>query len=281
MQYKIITLDDQSPFDTIQEMDNTVRRYNSMIKKTHYETLNVLKQYSCKYIGVSHLKIQTIATRVGKSIATIKRHLKYLKDNGFISISNTKRQKKKGQGANIYVINPFDVYEKIQAKLKNELPEMSYRNRDKKHNEYQSQQGFRFVAVKKQTINTFKLLNSFISTKRRKKQIRLNREENIKYFRSCPEGVPFELYQKFRPFFSDGQIKSLYNAITKQTNNDSRMTSEEYTDIVDNSFNALVKALRKSHRGEMPKIQNIFGYASAVAKRQTLKLITQKLWGFA
>lgn len=113
MAYQLISLEEHTTFDSIQEMDNTVRQYNAQISKTHYETLNLLKQYSCKVIGVSHIKIKTIADRLGKSVRTIKRHLKYLKEQGFISIINTMRSKIGGKGANAYAINPVEVQQKI------------------------------------------------------------------------------------------------------------------------------------------------------------------------
>lgn len=129
-------------------------------------------------IGVSHIKIKTIAEKLSKSVATVKRHIKYLKDHGFITVINTQRVKKGGKGANTYAINPFEMFEKIQQKIKNELSQMSHRKEDKKHNQYQSQQAMAFVKAKKETMYSLKLLNSFISNNRRKKQIKLNRNEN-------------------------------------------------------------------------------------------------------
>ncbi|MEJ7142110.1 helix-turn-helix domain-containing protein, partial [Staphylococcus capitis] len=82
MAYELISLQELATFQSIKEMDNTVRQYNTKISKTHYETLNLLKQYSCKVIGVSHIKMKTIAKRLKKSTRTIARHLKYLKEKG-------------------------------------------------------------------------------------------------------------------------------------------------------------------------------------------------------
>lgn len=274
MAYQLISLEEHATFDSIQAMDNTVRQYNAKISKTHYETLNLLKQYSCKVIGVSHIKIKTIAEKLEKSVATVKRHIKYLKENGFITVINTLRSKQGGKGANTYAINPIELFKKIQ----NELSQMSYRKTDKKRNQHQSQQAMAFVQIKKETMSFLKLLNSFVSNKGRKKQIQLKRIENIKYFRACPEGVPIEFYQRYKPFFSDAQIKCLFNKISDQVNQYPNINDEEYTDIVDNTMDSLVKALRNYHRGQGEKIYNIFAYASAAAKYQAFKQCSMNMW---
>ncbi|MCE5025540.1 replication/maintenance protein RepL [Staphylococcus simulans] len=274
MSYQLINLEEHATFDSIQEMDNTVRQYNAKISKTHYETLNLLKQYSCKVIGVSHLKIKTIADCLGKSVRTIKRHLKYLKEQGFISVINIMRSKIGGKGASAYAINPVEV----QQKIINVTSQMSRRKADKKRSQHQSQQAMAFVRTKKETMYFFKLLNSFVSNKRRHKQIKLKRIENIKYFRACPEGVPVELYQRYKPFFSDAQIKCLFNKISDQINQYPNINDEEYTDIINDTLDSLVKALRNYHRGQGDKICNIFAYATAAAKYQALRQYSMKLW---
>ncbi len=64
MTHQLIDLEEYTTFESIQAMDNTVRQYNTKISKTHFETLNLLKQYSCKVIGVSHIKIKTMANQL-------------------------------------------------------------------------------------------------------------------------------------------------------------------------------------------------------------------------
>ncbi|AVO03364.1 hypothetical protein A9958_13020 (plasmid) [Staphylococcus simulans] len=273
MAYQLISLEEHATFDSIQAMDNTVRQYNAKISKTHYETLNLLKQYSCKVIGVSHIKIKTIAERLGKSIRTIKHHIKFLKEQGFITVINIMR-KKGGKGANAYAINPLE----MQQSIINCTSEIARRNKDKKRNQHQSHQALSYVHVEKKTISLLKLLNSFVSNKRRKKQIKLKRVENIKYFRACPEGVSIEFYQRYKPFFSDAQIKCLFNKISDQITQYPNINDEEYTDIVDNTMDSLVKALRNYHRGQGEKVYNIFAYASAAAKYQAFRQCSMNMW---
>lgn len=155
---------------------------------------------------------------------------------------------------------------------------MSRRKADKKRNQHQSQQAMAFVHTKKETMSFLKLLNSFVSNKSRKKQIKLKRIENIKYFRACPQGVPQDLYEQYKPFFSDAQIKCLFNKISEQIHQYPNINDEEYTEIVNNTLDSLVKALRNYHRGQGEKIYNIFAYASAAAKYQAFKQCSINMW---
>ncbi|PTJ03190.1 hypothetical protein BU046_11115 [Staphylococcus simulans] len=117
MSYQLTNLKEYSAFNSVEEMDNIVSEYNKQLKKPHYETLNLLKQYSCKVIGVSHIKIKTISKKNGKSTRTVKNHLKYLKEHGYISVINTTRAKRGGKGSNVYVINPIELQKKIQREF--------------------------------------------------------------------------------------------------------------------------------------------------------------------
>ncbi|MBO0386164.1 replication/maintenance protein RepL [Staphylococcus simulans] len=279
MAYELISLQELATFQSVKEMDNTVRQYNTKISKTHYETLNLLKQYSCKVIGVSHIKIKTIAKRLKKSTRTIARHLKYLKEKGFISIINTTRLKRGGDGANAYLINPIEV----QQKIINVIPQMSYRKTDRKHNQYQSQQAMAYVQTKKETMSILKLLKSFISNNFRKKQLRLKRIENIKYFRSCPDGVPKMLYNQYKYCFSDSQIKILFNIIEKEINQFSNIDNIQHTNIIENTLDSLVKALKRQYKNKDSLIHNIFAYTSGIAKKQAFRQSHfnqwSKFWG--
>lgn len=225
-------------------------------------------------IGVSHLKIQTIADRLGKSVRTIKNHIKYLKENGFITVINTTRVKSGGKGANTYVINPIEVQQNIIYCTS----KPARRKQDRKRNEHQSQQAMAYVQVKKETISFLKLLNSFKRNKGRKKQIKLKRIENIKNFRTCPEGVPIEIYKQYKYFFSDDQIQCLFNKITEQMNQYSNINDDQYTDIINNTFNSLIKALKKQHRGIGKPIRNIFEYAIGAAKKQAFNTQHMNKW---
>ena len=57
------------------------------------------------------------------------------------------------------------------------------------------------------------------------------------------------------------------------------ITNDVYTDIVDTTFKSVVKALRKSFRGERSNINNIYAYATGIAKKQSFKQASLIMWG--
>src|SRR5699024_4872019 len=154
------------------------------ISKPHYETLNLLKQYSCKFIGVSHLKIETMAQTLNKSIRAIHRHIRYLKDNGFITVANTSRKTSRGKAENIYIINTVEQQKALQKK-KVSYRKVSDREQVKNTVKTQHSQAFEYIKVKKQTMYSLKLLTTLFSSttrryKRMRNKLRLERIENIK-----------------------------------------------------------------------------------------------------
>lgn len=281
MAYQCINLQQYQNFDSISEMDNTVKQFNVLLKKSHYETLNLLKQFSCKVIGVSHIKVQTIAKQLGKSVATIKRHLKYLKENGFISIINTFRQKTGGKGANAYVINSVEYRETFINKNKNELSEMSYREDQNNTPKARQPRALGNVRVQEETINSLKLLKSFVSTAKRKSQQYREKIEAIKNYRSCPKNVPQDLYKLNSAYFSDKQIASIYKVIHRNVDRHKRiLTEEQIRNIYYDTFKSIVTALKKYHKENGREVKNVFAYANTASQRQIIKYSSENAWNF-
>lgn len=261
--YALIKLDTYANFNSVHEMDETVKKYNKKLTKPLYETLNLLKQYSCKVVGVSHLKISTMANKLDKSISTIKRHLKYLKENGYITVVNTLREKKGGKGANAYIINTF-----VQrSKILSELSQMNHREQQKSSGKTQSQRAFDFIAARKETIKSLNLLKTFIGTRKVKWASKFKRIKNIKNFRTCPEGVPDHVYSSYSPFFTDKQIEVLYDiSLNKLVPFE---FPREYDDqIIDKAFRTLLLKLKKEYNGMGEKVKNMFSYFAGVICRQ-------------
>lgn len=246
MTYAMVNLQDYQTFETVAEMDQAVKHFNRQLSQAHYETLNLLKQYSLKVIGVSHIKIQTIADRLNKSISTIKRHIKYLKNNGYISVVNTSRTKSGGKGANAYIINTNE-YRRKYLKNKNELSTMNHRDHDKKGGQYQSQQAFRYVKAKKETIESYKLFNHLKSTGKYNND---QSEENINH-RVCPTNVPIYLYNMARPFLTDQEIENIYRTLTQRIQFFKSDDVQAYrADIIERAFKQLLNALRDVKAGK-------------------------------
>ncbi|HHB1654152.1 TPA: helix-turn-helix domain-containing protein [Bacillus cereus] len=97
-------------FTSITEMDNSISEYLSAykLKESEYTVLWKLACYSCKFIGVSYLKVDSLADLTGYSKRTIQRALKGLSDLGIITRINQFKPVKGGYSASITVINPYE-----------------------------------------------------------------------------------------------------------------------------------------------------------------------------
>ena len=261
--YEFVQFTEYQNFESISDMDDHVKEFNKKLSKVHYETLNLLKQYSCKIIGVSHLKIGTIAQVLNKSVRAIHRHIKYLKENGFITVANTSRKKSGGKGANIYIINTIE-QQKSLLKKKVSYRKVSHRDQAKKTTQSQQTQVFEHIKIKKQTMYSLKLLKTMFSSTRRKQKSNENKRnseriENIKNATFGNRYVPEKIYRRFNPFFTDKQLTALYKTALKAL---------KYNDLEDDlkletiiyGLECLVKAMRRYHRKEGGKVQNIYAY---------------------
>ena len=101
-----------STFETVEALneaiDGHIQRNQYELNETDRTVLITLSRYSVKYKGVSHLKVSTIAEIVGKSVITVRRALNKLVALNIIEKQTFMRAKSGGNGANIYVILPFD-----------------------------------------------------------------------------------------------------------------------------------------------------------------------------
>ncbi|MBJ7963811.1 helix-turn-helix domain-containing protein [Bacillus cereus] len=97
-------------FNSITEMDNSISEYLSVykLKESEYTVLWKLACYSCKFIGVSYLKVDSLADLTGYSKRTIQRVLKVLSELGIITRINQFKPVKGGYSASITVINPYE-----------------------------------------------------------------------------------------------------------------------------------------------------------------------------
>lgn len=263
MTYAMVNLQDYATFETIEDMDQNVKQFNKELSRPYYETLNLLKQYSVKVVGVSHLKIKTIADRLNKSTRTIERHVKYLKENGFITVVNTSRVKSGGKGANSYVINTTEYRQKW---IKNKMSgrEMSGRDDAEKGGQYQSRQAFNYIKVRKETMYSLKLLTNLSSTSKRKyralkRTLHIERQAAVINAKFKNRAIPSEIYNRFKPFFSPAQLNALY-----RTANGSleiyELSQTEKIDAIIYAMESLVKAMQRHQRGQGEPVYNIYAY---------------------
>lgn len=98
-------------FLTKQELNETV---NEHLKRNMYEmnntdrdTLLAVSRFAVKFYGAAHLKAETLADLIGKSVKTARRAINKLVDLGIINKVETRRKVNGGKGANIFVILPL------------------------------------------------------------------------------------------------------------------------------------------------------------------------------
>jgi len=98
-------------FDSIKEMDSYIEEVIECfnLNKTDRLVLRTLATYSCKVIGVSWLKVKSIADILGISPRTVQRSYKRLISLGILERHENFRPVKGGNGASVTVICRTDL----------------------------------------------------------------------------------------------------------------------------------------------------------------------------
>ncbi|HDR3902885.1 TPA: helix-turn-helix domain-containing protein [Bacillus cereus] len=118
-----------STFKGVEELNKTVRAYRDTIrmsiKRTDVQSklitlLDILKRHSCKYVGVSFLCKNSIATMMEVSYKTVQRLMKKLVDLEMIKQVAMKRKKNMLQTSNAIIIQP--IAEEVSNKTQGENP---------------------------------------------------------------------------------------------------------------------------------------------------------------
>ncbi|WP_100333563.1 helix-turn-helix transcriptional regulator [Bacillus alkalisoli] len=97
-------------FASLKEMNEVVRRflytYKSSLSNAAIEVVRYIAKHSCKVIGVSFSKNETIANALNISLRTVTRSISKLVELGILKKIHTFRENGK-QGVNLLVIVPF------------------------------------------------------------------------------------------------------------------------------------------------------------------------------
>ncbi len=125
-----------SKFNDTDHLNKSIRgflyKFKHELNPSVIETYRLIANHSVKLGGVAFLKHQSIADGIGKSIPTVKRSLKQLKQLQVLEIHRTKRDKGKvkgGFGHNVFVL----------CDLSHELSEMNHRENSQKPCELHSE----------------------------------------------------------------------------------------------------------------------------------------------
>ena len=196
-------LKEYTTFNSVEEMDQHVEKhiqehyYN--LTKSERAIVFKIAAHALQHPGVCHLKAETIAAALEISTKTVYRAIKKLESLGIIRKVNYTRVKG-GQGANIYVILPFEL---------NVSSEMSERgNVDKANDDNISEQNF-----ENQPLNSFNLLNNSKDTYAAQS---LTDVDNLL---TTKEQTPYQKLKQFVSYFvKDNKIASkCYGIFLAQT----------------------------------------------------------------
>lgn len=282
--YPQINLYDLSSYETAKEMDIAAIEMNKYLNAKEYELLNFIRQKSSvRSIGVVSLLHKTISDNLQWSVSTVKRYIKRLVNKGVLVIENSIRPVSKGYGACIYIVPSlahFNKTYKAYVNRQRELSELTYRKNHLKSRQSQQAQAFSYISLKKRTMNinsyTLNLLSTTSDTDNVSDKVNYkDRQNNIKHAKIKPNGLPIELWEQFKPFFTDKQLIRLYKVMTKEitdfTYGANALDQDEIILVMINALNSLVQALRREQRGDS-KVYNIFSYASSVAYSSAFNL---------
>lgn len=85
-----------------------IKRNTYDLNDTDRQALKKIARYAVKFSGAAHLKAETLADLIGKSVKTVRRALNKLATLGIVKKIATTRKINGGKGANIIVILPVD-----------------------------------------------------------------------------------------------------------------------------------------------------------------------------
>lgn len=250
-------------FESLEELNHHVSQHvkNNQLNDTQYKLLTILSQHSCKYLGASYLKLDTLAGLLDVSKRTVQRNLKVLVELGIIKKVFTFRPLSGGSGSNIYVILEY-------VEPSSVTPSMSPREGSQKSAGERLREQ---LEQKETTSSKFKYNNSVVLN-----GSRINREYNLSYKDVVPSNIPTKLGEHMLLFFDSATVYRLYSSMSnalKVYKHREEFGSEHIVDWMYRATNALILAM-KNHRHnpkKYPAIKNIFAYAHQTALNLAVK----------
>lgn len=171
-------------FETVSELNEYIHNVLTQfdLKNTERELLLLLGRYSVKFVGVSFLKLDSMAELLGVSKRTIQRALKALGELGIIKRVRTIRPKRGGFGSSLTLICPLE----LSIRSEGETPEL------------ESTEG---LSQEKETFS----FKAFI------KDIKNIRQKEIDYTYLEAYGVPAQFISAVKPFIDPEEAFSLWS----------------------------------------------------------------------
>ncbi|MCK2020770.1 transcriptional regulator [Peribacillus frigoritolerans] len=203
-------------FKSVSEMDKYVSKVLEVLELTELDRslLRLLAGHSCKFVGVSFLKVQTMAQKLGVSYKTAQRSLKRLKELEVIKRVRTLRVVSGGFGASITIISPYALTQRKQAEKP--TPEPSQEPSNQKE--------------------TF-LFKAFLKDLKNLRQPEPTIDNKIDYT-YLTEWVPEEFIQVVKPFVNAEEAFSLWGKV--------HMSSKKYAPSVQDILEPAIRAFKAS-----------------------------------
>ena len=204
-------------FSSVEEMDNFISKALEYFDLCELDRrlLRLLAGHSCKFIGVSWLKVESMANALGVSYKTVQRALKRLKELGIIKRIRTLRPTRGGFGASITIICPI---------------ELTYREEATK----EAPEGTQEASTRKETFS-FKTYSEDIKYTQDIKYIRQQAELDYSYL---TEFVPEEFIQVVKPFVRPEEAYSLWGKV--------QVASRRFAPLVENLLEPAIRAFKAS-----------------------------------
>lgn len=110
------TLQSLQSFSSVEQMNTSIKQfkeqYNSELTKSTKAVLELISQYSCKFVGVCYLSKSKVASILSISYKTVQRSCKHLEELGIIIQRSMKRASgDKRQSSNAIIIQSYQVEE--------------------------------------------------------------------------------------------------------------------------------------------------------------------------
>ncbi len=126
-------------FDSTADLNSAVyehiKRNTYDLNDTDRQALKKIARYAVKFSGAAHLKAETLAELIGKSVKTARRALNKLATLGIVKKIATTRKINGGKGANIIVILPVDDQSTMSNRVQAEKPTETTTEAPKTENE--------------------------------------------------------------------------------------------------------------------------------------------------
>ncbi|PDY08464.1 transcriptional regulator [Bacillus cereus] len=255
-----------SQFNSINEMDESIQQYLEKydLSERDLTVLWKIASYSCKFPGVSYLKVNTLANLTGYVKRTIQRALKSLTEKGIITRVELFKPVKGGYSAFITVINPFDSHVDKSPREEAVEPTPEYIEEDLTHRDT--------INLKAKTLNN----NTYVDEDEKLKAIvthsgqkdmcnvnTLQGNNELGLTHLVASGVPSEFAISALPFFDATVIYKLWSKTLLAVRKHATSLPEE--DIIEQAVSS-VKALVLNMKTKRVRDHVGYYYSVAVSK---------------